>query len=269
MSLSRMPSSPLSATNPPSLTSGGRDGGYIIDQNYPGRLNFRLRSKAAVALRAYPGNVTTRGPLRVATTVCSYCTVGALGLLKSVHASPLSPPSSAHSAPSERNGFHGEDEAFIHDPPLGLNRPSCDLRRLLVQRMPDAVAGKILNECIAVSASEGADRLSDVAERLVRADLPGAGPHGSPPITAKPLDRFGDRRYGERCARIGKNTVLLRGNVDIDQVTRSNPAVPRNAVSDLFVDTDAGRTGETVAKLGSRRGPCSFQKTDRTYPARP
>jgi len=32
-------------------------------------------------------------------------------------------------------------------------------------------------------------------------------------------------------------------------------------VSDLFVDTDAGRTRETVAKLGSRRGPCSFQKT--------
>ena len=29
----------------------------------------------------YPGMVRTRGPLRVATTVCSYCTVSALGWL--------------------------------------------------------------------------------------------------------------------------------------------------------------------------------------------
>lgn len=67
--------------------------------------------------------------------------------------------------------LHGEDEALIHEPPLGLNRPGCDFRRLLMQRMPDAMARKILNKRIAVSASERADRLSDVAERLVRANL--------------------------------------------------------------------------------------------------
>lgn len=159
-----------------------------------------------------------------------------------------------------KKGLHGEDEAFLHDSPLGLNRPGCDLSRLLMQRMPDSMAGKISNKRIAISASERADRRSDIAERLVRTNLPDAGPHCATPITAKPLDRFGYRRHGERCARVGKNPILLRGNVDIDEVTCINSPVPWYAVRDFFVDTDAGCTREAVAKLGSGRGPCFFQK---------
>jgi len=37
--------------------------------------------RRSAPLKAQPGSVTTSGPLRVATTVCSNCTVGALGSL--------------------------------------------------------------------------------------------------------------------------------------------------------------------------------------------
>jgi hypothetical protein len=56
-----------------------RHAATIALQHDRGKRHFLIDGSAPV--KAQPGNVTTSGPLRVATTVCSNCTVGAFGSL--------------------------------------------------------------------------------------------------------------------------------------------------------------------------------------------
>src|SRR5439155_4379590 len=55
--------------------------------------------------------------------------------------------------------------------------------------------------------------------------------------------------------RVGVVAVELGGDVDLDQVPRTQSAVPRDAVDGLVVDADAVGAGEVVDEHRRRAGP--------------
>ena len=56
-------------------------GTWMMGERSLKRLGTDRPCAGKVGTGPQPGRVTTTGPRRVATTVCSYCTVGALGSL--------------------------------------------------------------------------------------------------------------------------------------------------------------------------------------------
>src|SRR3954468_18840433 len=74
----------------------------------------------------------------------------------------------------------GEHQAFAHDAAFGAVGPSCNLRRLLVERQADAVTGKVPDQAVPVLPGKGPDRLTDTGNWFAGTNLLQACPHRPP-----------------------------------------------------------------------------------------
>src|SRR5712692_9774893 len=116
--------------------------------------------------------------------------------------------------------------------------------RLFVELAPDSMAAELAHHAVAPAFGMLLDRRPDIAEKGPRAHRIDAEPHALVGgfAQAPRLDRgLADI---EHAARVAVKAVLDHGDVDIEDVTGFQHALPGNAVADLMVYGGTDRLGK-------------------------
>src|SRR6266849_70283 len=131
--------------------------------------------------------------------------------------------------------------------------------RFFVEFSPDSMAAEFAHDAVAVAFGMLLDRRAVVTEKSPGAHLADAEPHTLVRGLAQPFCL--DRRFADvvHAAGIAVKTVFDHGDVDIQDISGLEHALPGNAVADLVVDRGADRlrkglvAGRSVVQRGGDR----------------